>query len=144
MTGQYEYIFRQYGVRPAVGGRVEHTVTGEFGTILKEAETHKHYVRVRFDGCDQPGLCHPLELDFLAPDERECRPLASITIEVHRDWAHFERLIDDVLEELRTSAPSSSVAECPTCNGSGKEARHLLCRDCDEASATSTKGNSDE
>ncbi|ANH04625.1 hypothetical protein [Shinella sp. HZN7] len=71
MIGQYDYIFRHYGVRPVVGGRVEHTVTGEFGTILKEADTHKHYVHVRFDGCDQPGLCHPMELDFLAPDEIE-------------------------------------------------------------------------
>lgn len=71
MAGQYDYIFRHYGIRPVVGGRVEHTVTGEFGTILKEADSHKHYVHVRFDGCEQPGLCHPLELDFLAPDEIE-------------------------------------------------------------------------
>lgn len=71
MTGHYDYIFKCYGLRPVIGGRVEHTVTGEFGTILTEAETHKHYVRVRFDGCEQPGLCHPLELDFLAPDEIE-------------------------------------------------------------------------
>lgn len=71
MAGQYDYIFQCYRIRPVVGGRVEHTVTGEFGTILKEADSHKHYVQVRFDGCAQPGLCHPLELDFLAPDEIE-------------------------------------------------------------------------
>lgn len=71
MTGQYDYIFRYYGVRPVVGGRVQHTVTSEFGTVMKEAPSHGHYVRVRFDGCRHPGLCHPLELDFLAPDEIE-------------------------------------------------------------------------
>lgn len=69
MTGQYDHIFKYYGLRPVIGGRVQHTVTSEFGTIMKEAPTHQHYVRVRFDGCRHPGLCHPLELDFLAPDE---------------------------------------------------------------------------
>ena len=145
MTGQYEYIFRHYGVRPVIGGRVEHSVTGEFGTILKEGDTHKHYVHVRFDGCEHPGLCHPLELDFLAPDEIEVRQreeagrgvlsmcghfrldyercpeclaikaamekavdAALITIESHRDRDHFERLLDEVFEELRGSTPTSS------------------------------------
>lgn len=72
MAAQYEYIFRHYGVRPAIGGRVEHTVTRKFGTILKEGGSNLHYVRVQFDDYADPSYCHPLELDFLAPDEMEC------------------------------------------------------------------------
>lgn len=35
---------------------------------------------------------------------------------------------------LAPYSPVADVAVCPTCNGTGKEARHQLCRDCDEAS----------
>jgi hypothetical protein len=31
--------------------------------------------------------------------------------------------------------------DCPTCDGTGKEARHQLCRDCDEAPTTGTCGS---
>jgi len=71
MGGQYDYIFRYYGVRPVIGGRVEHTVTHEFGTILKEGGSNLHYVRVQFDGYADTSYCHPTELDYLAPDEIE-------------------------------------------------------------------------
>ncbi|WP_439604262.1 hypothetical protein [Shinella sp.] len=71
MTGQYEYIFLYYGVRPVIGGRVEHTVTQKLGSIMKEESSHGHYVRVQFDDYIYPSFCHPLELDFLAPDEIE-------------------------------------------------------------------------
>jgi len=71
MAGQYEYIFRYYGVRPVIGGRVEHTVTHRHGTILKEDVGRGHYVRVQFDDYADPSFCHPLELDFLAPGEIE-------------------------------------------------------------------------
>lgn len=74
MTGQYDYIFRYYGLRPVIGGRVEHTVTHRFGTILKESASQGHYVRVQFDDYADPSFCHPLELDFLAPDEIEALP----------------------------------------------------------------------
>ncbi|MFT4162832.1 hypothetical protein [Shinella sp.] len=71
MAAQYEYIFRYYGVRPVIGGRVEHTVTRKFGTILKEGPSRGHYVRVQFDDYQDPSFCHPTELDYLAPDEVE-------------------------------------------------------------------------
>ncbi|WP_145925927.1 hypothetical protein [Shinella sp. HZN7] len=34
----------------------------------------------------------------------------------------------------------ADLTECPTCTGSGKEARHQLCRDCDEVPTTGTGG----
>lgn len=65
----YDYIFKHYGVRPKIGGRVEHAVVEGKGTIMREAKSHGHYVRVRFDGQKHPSFCHPLELEFLGPEE---------------------------------------------------------------------------
>jgi DnaJ-class molecular chaperone len=31
---------------------------------------------------------------------------------------------------------------CPTCDGTGKEARHQLCRDCDEVDTSTANGSS--
>jgi hypothetical protein len=61
----YSYIYRTYGLAFEVGQRVQHDETGEIGVVVKEARSHTHYVRVRFDGRKCPGLCHPQALRVL-------------------------------------------------------------------------------
>lgn len=60
----YDYVQRTYGVKPVVGGRVRHTVTGRHGTVTEEAKSQAHYVQVRFDGKKLSDPCHPTELDY--------------------------------------------------------------------------------
>lgn len=63
----YDYIKRMYRVTPIPGRRVQHTETGQRGTIMRERPGHAHYVRVRFDDTG-PGFSHPTSLDY-SPSE---------------------------------------------------------------------------
>lgn len=60
----YDYVKRTYGVSPAVGQRVTHTVTKNSGTVAREDKTQSHYVKVRFDGQKHTLPCHPTELEY--------------------------------------------------------------------------------
>lgn len=49
----------------------------------------------------------------------------STRIKAQRDEAYWERQIADLKRE-------ASPPVCRTCNDTGKEGRHSICRDCDE------------
>lgn len=66
-------------------------------------------------------------------------------------WALME-LVDEIdfrkreeVSEIASRLAKALLAadgepDCPTCGGTGKEARHQLCRDCDEVDTPSAKG----
>lgn len=58
----YEYIKRAYGLDFALGQRVRHTVTGNYGEVRREDKGMGHYVMVRFDEKKHSLPCHPEEL----------------------------------------------------------------------------------
>lgn len=60
----YEYIRNYYGIEVPVGEWVQHTVTGRFGYIRPQGESHHHYVKVLFQGDSHVSNCHPEELDY--------------------------------------------------------------------------------
>ncbi len=60
----YEYIRNYYGIDVPVGAFVQHTVTGRFGTVRPEGDSHLHYVKVQFEGDSYVANCHPEELDY--------------------------------------------------------------------------------
>ncbi|MCB5204228.1 hypothetical protein LH464_17315 [Neorhizobium sp. T786] len=62
----YGYIRQYYGIDVSVGAYVQHTVTGCFGIIQPEGQSHHHYVKVRFEGDRYVSNCHPGELDYTA------------------------------------------------------------------------------
>ncbi|MGJ7039166.1 hypothetical protein J2Y63_002421 [Shinella sp. BE166] len=59
------------------------------------------------------------------------------------DW-DGESPVDPVEFMPHPLDPRWGNAECQTCNGSGKEARHQLCRDCEEPSPINTRGAVEE
>lgn len=69
----YDYVKRNYGVRPVPGQRVRHQETGKSGVIVREKQSAAHYVHVRFDGYKFSLPCHPNALDYLDQNRAERR-----------------------------------------------------------------------
>lgn len=65
MSEGYDYIKRTYGASFFPRDRVEHTVTGRCGKVMRPKSSHLHYVRVHF-GAGGAALCHPNELKIIA------------------------------------------------------------------------------
>lgn len=50
------------------------------------------------------------------------------------DWRRGEEIIRAIWSAMLRDTPTPSFADtdCPTCDGTGNEGRHSICRDCDE------------
>jgi hypothetical protein len=64
--GYYDYVERAYGRTFRPRDRVCHTPSGRHGEVMRPKPGYSHYVRVKF-GEGGAGLCHPQELEPIAP-----------------------------------------------------------------------------
>ena len=68
----YEYVKKTYGVQPEVGMRVTFTEEGTIANgkrgVIVAKRCYDHYVHVRFDGTNYATPCHPLGLEYRAPE----------------------------------------------------------------------------
>jgi hypothetical protein len=51
------------------------------------------------------------------------------------DWRRGDDTIRNIWRSMVEASPTAE--KCPTCDGTGKEGRHSICRDCDKAPASS-------
>ncbi|NTD84257.1 hypothetical protein [Agrobacterium tumefaciens] len=89
------------------------------------------------DACEDHDRKRTQAFRCTDPDEKDMLSLSADTSKMIMSSSalHLAREHkDEIRSALSAQAQAQDVA-CQTCNGTGKEARHQICRDCDESTA---------
>lgn len=64
------------------------------------------------------------------------------------DWRRGDDTIRNIWRHMLDAIPSPDIIvsdeRCPSCEGTGKEGRHSICRDCDETPSPQTRARGTE